>query len=91
MPDWVQKLYWYWHGPVGHAQPRAKGYVDMSASAVVSFFAVEAVLFAVLMIILWGISKLVTDGELAKWLRVIAIVVIGTAMLLKLLGFAGVM
>lgn len=62
----------------------------MSAAAVISFFAIEAVLFAVLMIVLWGIAKMVTDGELAKWLRVIAVVVIGAAMLLKLLAFAGI-
>ena len=63
----------------------------MSAAAVIQFLAIEAVLFAVLMICLWGISKLVTDGELAKWLRVIVIVIIGAAMLLKLLSFAGLL
>jgi len=63
----------------------------MSASAVISFLAVEAVLFAVLMIALWGVAKLVSDGELAKWIRVLLIVIIGAAMLLKLLGFVGVM
>ena len=90
MPDWVQRLYWKWHGPIGNPQPRAKGYVDMSAGGVISFLAIEAVLFCVLMICLWGIKKVVTDAELAKWLTVIVIVIIGAAMLLKLLAFAGI-
>lgn len=63
----------------------------MSAGGVISFLMIEAVLFAVLMIALWGVGRLVTDGELAKWIRVILIVIIGGVMLLKLLGFAGVM
>ena len=88
-PDWVQRLYWKWHGPVGHPQPRGEHY--MSAAGVVQFFVWEAVLFCVLMIVLWGIKKMVTDGELAKWLTYIAIAIIGGAMLVKLIFFAGLM
>lgn len=62
----------------------------MSAGGVISFLMIEAVLFAVLMLALWGVGKLITDGELAKWVRVILIVIIGGIMLLKLLGFAGI-
>jgi hypothetical protein len=62
----------------------------MSAGGVISFLMIEAVLFCVLMLALWGVSKLVTDGELAKWIRIILIVIIGGIMLLKLLGFAGI-
>jgi glycerol uptake facilitator-like aquaporin len=62
----------------------------MSASGVISFLAIEVVLFAVLMICIYGIKKLVKDAELAKWVTVIVVVVIGAAMLLKLLAFAGI-
>jgi hypothetical protein len=86
---WWKRLYWWWHGPVGNPQPR--GDHGMSAGGVVQFFVIEAVLFAVLMIVLWGIKKMVTDGELAKWLSIIAIAIIGGAMLIKLLGFAGIL
>lgn len=90
MPDWVQKVYWYWHGPIGHAQPRAKGYVDMSAAGVVSFLIIEFVLFCVLMLALWAVKKMITDGEAAKLVSWILIAIIGGAMLLKLLAFAGI-
>jgi len=85
------RLYWYFHGPVGNPQPRAKGYIDMSAGAVVQFLIIEGVLFCVLMLALWGVRKLITDAELAKWVSIILILIIGGAMLLKLLGFAGIL
>lgn len=62
----------------------------MSASGVISFLIIEGVLFAVLMLALWAVAKLITDGEVAKWVRIILILIIGGAMLLKLLAFAGV-
>jgi hypothetical protein len=89
-PEWVQKIYWYFRGPIGHPQPRAKGYIDMSAGSVIQFLIVEGVLFAVLMLALWGVRKLVTDAEVAKWVSIILILIIGGAMLLKLLFFAGI-
>ena len=90
-PEWVQKIYWYFYGPVGNPQPRAKGYVDMSASGVISFLIIEFVLLCVLMLALLGVKKVVTDAEAAKWVSYMLIAIIGGAMLLKLLGFAGIL
>jgi hypothetical protein len=94
MNDWIYdkwiRLYWYFHGPVGNKQPRGRGYIDMSAGSVIQFLIIEGVLFAVLMLALWGVRKLVTDGEVAKWVSIILILIIGGAMLLKLLAFAGI-
>jgi hypothetical protein len=89
LPEWGQRIYWKLHGPIGHVQPRAEGYRGMSAGGVIQFLITEGVLFCVLMLALWGVSKLVTDGELAKWVSYILILIIGGIMLLKLLGFAG--
>ena len=89
-PEWMQKVYWYFHGPVGHTQPRPKGYVDMTAQGVISFLIIEFVLFAVLMLALWAVKKMITDGEAAKYISWILIAIIGGAMLLKLLAFAGI-
>jgi hypothetical protein len=90
-PEWVQRVYWYFNGPVGHAQPRAQGYLGMSASGAVSFLIIEVVLFCVLMLGLWCIKKFITEGEVAKWVSYIWIAIIGGTMFLKLLAFAGVM
>lgn len=90
-PDWVQRLYWKWHGPVGHTQPRAEGYLGMSASGAVSFLIIEVVLFCVLMLGLWVIKKFITESEVAKWVSYIWIAIIGGTMFLKLLAFAGIM
>jgi hypothetical protein len=90
-PDWVQRLYWKWHGPIGNPQPRAEGLHGMSAGGVIQFLIIEGVLFCVLMLALWGVKKLITDGEVAKWVSIILILIIGGAMLLKLLGFAGIL
>lgn len=62
----------------------------MSAEGIVRWLITEAVLFCVLMLGLWGIARLVTDGELAKWLRILLIVIIGGAMLIMLLRFVGI-
>lgn len=63
----------------------------MSVNAIIWFLVIEFVLFAVLMLALYGIRKFVSDGEVQKWGSLILIVVIGAVMLLKLLGFVGVM
>ena len=62
-----------------------------SAEGLVLWLIKEAVLFCVLMIGLWGIGKIVTDGELAKWLRVLLIVIIGGTMFVLLLRLVGVL
>ena len=62
----------------------------MSPGGVVQFLIIEAVLFCLLMLALWGVKKFITDAEAAKWISYLLIAVIGGAMLLKLLGFAGI-
>lgn len=62
----------------------------LSAEGTVIWLIKEAVLFCILMLALWGVGKMVTDGELAKWLRILLIVIIGGAMLVLLLRFVGV-
>jgi hypothetical protein len=62
----------------------------MSASGAVSFLIVEVVLFCVLMLGLWLIKTFVKSAEPAKWITYIWIAILGGAMFLKLLAFAGV-
>lgn len=62
----------------------------LSAEGLVLWLIKEAVLFCVLMLGLWGIGKMVTDAELAKWLRILLIVIIGGVMLVLLLRVVGV-
>lgn len=62
----------------------------LSAEGLVLWLVKEAVLFCILMLVLWGIGKMVTDGELAKWLRILLIVIIGGVMLVLLLRLIGV-
>lgn len=62
----------------------------MSVNALVWFLVIEFVLFAVLMLALYGIKNFVSDGEVKKWGSLIVIVVIGAIMLIKLLNFVGV-
>jgi hypothetical protein len=93
--DWVReqwtKLYWFFHGPVGNPQPRAKGYIDMSPESAIRFLMTEGVLAIVMLICIWGIGKLVTDGRLAQLLSILVYVIFGGWMLIVLLRFAGVM
>jgi hypothetical protein len=89
MPEWVQKTYWYFHGPIGHPQPITLAEGHNMGSDVVRFLITEAVLFCVLMLGLLVVKKIVTDGEAAKWISYILILIIGGIMFLKLLGFAG--
>jgi hypothetical protein len=67
-----------------------KGKRMLSAEGIVLWLIKEAVFFCVLMLALWGIGKIVTDGELAKWLRILAIVIIGGTMFVLLLRFTGI-
>lgn len=62
----------------------------LSAEGLTLWLIKEAVLFCILMIGLWGIGKIVSDGELAKWLRILLIVVIGGTMFILLLRVVGV-
>ena len=62
----------------------------LSAEGIVLWLIKEAVLFCVLMLGLWGLRKMVTDGELLKWLTILLIVVIGGTMFVLLLRFVGV-
>lgn len=62
----------------------------MTAEGVIRFLVTEGVLLALLMLALYGIRKFVSDGEVAKWVSLIVILLIGGAMLVFLLRFAGV-
>ena len=62
----------------------------MTAEGVIRFLVTEGVLLALLMLGLYGIRKFVSDGEVAKWVSLILILLIGGAMLVFLLRFAGV-
>jgi hypothetical protein len=62
----------------------------MTAEGIVRFFVIEGVLFCLLMLGIWGIKKVVSDGELAKWITIIVCLVIGGTMLIYLLRFAGI-
>jgi len=62
----------------------------LSAEGAVLWLIKEAVLFCILMIGIWGLGKMVTDAELKKWLTILLVVLIGGAMLVLLLRFAGV-
>jgi hypothetical protein len=86
-PVWIQKLYWYFHGPIGNVQPRGANY--MGASGVVSFLVIEAILGICILLGLFGIDWLGATGTLNKCLKALIIVAIGGAMLIKLLNFAG--
>jgi len=88
MPVWVQQIYWKLHGPVGHPQPRAKGYHDMSG--VVMFLAIEALLAVLIILGLWGIDKLGASGTLAWCLKALLVICLGAIMITKLFGFMGV-
>lgn len=62
----------------------------MTAESVIRFLVTEGVLLALLMLGLYGVRKFVSDGEVAKWVSLILILLIGGAMLIFLLRFAGV-
>lgn len=92
--EWVReqwtKLYWFFHGPVGHTQPHQKGYVNMSGEAIVRFLVVEAVLFIVLMLALLGVRRFISDAEVQKWVTALVVVLFGGAMIIVLFRFLGV-
>lgn len=87
-PEWAQKIYWYFHGPIVHPQPRGDNH--MAASGVVSFLIIEAVLGICIVLGMWGIDWLGAEGTLNKMLKALICVVLGGLMLMKLLAFAGV-
>lgn len=62
----------------------------LSAEGLTLWLIKEAVLFCILMIGLWGLRKMVTDGELLKWLSILLIIVIGGTMFVLLLRLVGV-
>lgn len=62
----------------------------MTAEGVIRFLVTEGVLLALLMLALYGVRKYVEDGEAAKWISLIIILLLGGAMLIFLLRFAGV-
>ena len=62
----------------------------MTAESVIRFLVTEGVLLALLMLGLYGVREFVSDGEVAKWVSLILILLIGGAMLIFLLRFAGV-
>lgn len=86
---WVQKTYWYFHGPIGNVQPRGANY--MSGQGVVAFFVVEAALGICIWLGILGLKWLCT-GE-GAWVQKPAIallcVILGGLMFIKLLNFAG--
>ena len=88
LPDWMQKTYWYFHGPVGHPQPHAQGYTNMSG--VVWFLATEFVLGICILIAFLGLDWLEVKEPLRKYLKALIAVIIGALMIVKLFTFAGV-
>jgi len=62
----------------------------MSAEAVIRFFMTEGVLAICMLLSVWGISKIVTDGRLGQLLTWLVYIVFGGMMMIVLLRFAGV-
>jgi hypothetical protein len=89
LPEWMQKTYWYFHGPIGHTQPRGVGY--MSGSSVFMFLIIEAALAIALWLCILGIKWLCTGdgGWLQKPLIALVCVILGGLMIVRLLSFAG--
>jgi hypothetical protein len=86
MPLWVQRTYWYFHGPVTSAHI---GSAHMGATGIVWFLAIEFVLGCVIVLAWIGIDWFGVSGQLNKILKAIVLVLIGAIMLIKLLNFAG--
>jgi hypothetical protein len=63
---------------------------NLSTEGLVRWLLTEAALFCILMIALWGAKKLITDGELLKWISILLIVIFGGWMFILLLRIAGV-
>lgn len=58
--------------------------------AAIRLIITEGILFAVLMLALYGCRTLIKDAEVAKWVTLIVILAIGGYMLIVLLRFANV-
>ncbi len=56
----------------------------------IQWLIVEGILACVIGLALWGIPKIVKDGEAAKWVTAIVVIAVGGLMLLLLLRYAGV-
>jgi hypothetical protein len=63
----------------------------MSAQGAVSFIIIEAVLAICMLLGVWLIKKLATDGQLQWLLCLLCYVIFGGIMFVKLLNFAGIM
>ena len=87
-PDWAQKTYWYFHGPIGNVQPNMKGNHGMSG--IVWFLAIEFILGVLIVLGLWGIEKLGASGTLKWALQALLVIVLGAIMITKLFAFAGI-
>jgi hypothetical protein len=87
MPLWVQKTYWYFHGPITHTQPTGSN--AMGASGIIWFLVIEFVLGCCIVLGLLGVDWLGASGTLNKVLKGLIVVIIGGLMLIKLLSFAG--
>lgn len=87
LPTWMQRVYWYFHGPVGHPQPRGANY--MGASGIIWFLVIEFVLACVIVLGLYGVDWLNPNEPIKKIAKALIVVIIGAIMLIKLLNFAG--
>ena len=54
MPLWVQKTYWYFHGPITHTQPTGSN--AMGASGIIWFLVIEFVLGCCIVLGLLGVD-----------------------------------
>lgn len=61
----------------------------LSIQALIIFLAVEAILAIVGLLATWGVSK-IAPTEIAKWINLAIWIVIGVAMLIRLLNFVGI-
>jgi hypothetical protein len=87
MPVWMQRVYWYLHGPVTNPQPRGANY--MGASGIIWFLVIEFVLACVIVLGLYGVDWLGAREPVNKIVKALIVVIVGAIMLIKLLNFAG--
>jgi hypothetical protein len=84
------KLYWYFHGPIGHVQPRPQGASSMSLIGLINLLVVCVILYAVGWVVLWVCRRFGMPADLYSVAEIVVWVVVGASICIKLLLFAGI-
>ena len=84
------RVWWYFHGPVGNPQPHAAWKTQMTIQGFISLAVAIVILVAVGWIILWICRRFGMPADLYNVVEIVVWVIVAAACCYRLLGFAGI-